>query len=757
MLEVKPRQAGTRLQSSIAPPRLPRAGWFAILSSLLTAAMISSSVSVLEQLWWEETYIVVYTVIATSVVLDLLPIRRVLRWSLQLIAVVFVLIQFAPVDWSVLPRPADAGAMQTLLAGGRLLSPFLEIALAVWLIFALFAAWTNTRMRIVGFTAVNLLVLAVTDSFTPIYLWDSVAIVVFSGLVWLIAEHYAGFQQRHPHSWKRLLRYPLQLLLPVVLVLSLVMATGLVAPEIPPVIKDPYTAWQESQGEQVQSFVGDKGEPASTGKRSAKSGYSGDDNKLGGGFNFDHSPVMEVTSSQKSYWRGETKDYYTGSGWKSSEELEDIVTVPADGTDVGDIALNGTVQTVKIEQSFKMLRKDKFPVIFGAPDPRSIEIPDNGRTSYKEVEYDVGTDKMSLDIGDRAPYPAQYKIVSEQVVLNEAVQHVPAGNVNSAPLVNFGQLPENSQSRVAELAQQITADSEKDFDKALAIQNYLRSNFRYTNQPDLSRKKSKDFVDSFLFEIQEGYCDYFSTAMAVMARHIGLPSRWVKGYAPGSGSIPEEDVMRRGAEAMEQLGTTGTETYTVKNSDAHSWVEIYFEGYGWIPFEPTPGFTFPYATGESTAAPEPSAEPTPSAAPEPAQESVTEGQGFSMPAWAGWTGAAIIAAAAACTAFMRRRQLAGLWHSFRTRSLTAEQQVVWETERLIRSARKNGLPKEEHETFREAVVRWSGERRFLKQEFAELLGFFERTKYGGRPVTAEEAEAYSVKVRELRGRLKPPR
>src|SRR5690606_31228497 len=79
-----------------------------------------------------------------------------------------------------------------------------------------------------------------------------------------------------------------------------------------------------------------------------------------------------------------------------------------------------------------------------------------------------------------------------------------------------------------------------DYERALLLEQYLRMNYRYTNTPDnsLLSGQSDDFVDQFLFELQEGYCDYFSTAMVIMARTLGMPARWVKGFTAG---INEQD------------------------------------------------------------------------------------------------------------------------------------------------------------------------------------------------------------------------
>ena len=266
--------------------------------------------------------------------------------------------------WTPYNPAASGGALEQLLSNVSRLHPFAEIAVAVWLLYLLFAAWTVTRVRIVAFISVNLLALAVTDSFTPIPLWGDAAIVIFAGLVWLVAEHYARFQRQHPLSWSRLLRYPLQLLLPMVIILSLIMASGVFVPEIPPLVKDPYTIWKEAQGEPVQSFVGAKGiPPSSSVKPSSKSGYSRQDNDLGGGFNFDYSSVMTVKSSKKSYWRGETKSVYTGMGWEDSdqEKKEPLLSGLASDAPLPVEWDQSKAKTVEITQEITMENKTPLP------------------------------------------------------------------------------------------------------------------------------------------------------------------------------------------------------------------------------------------------------------------------------------------------------------------------------------------------------------------------------------------------------------
>jgi transglutaminase-like putative cysteine protease len=127
-------------------------------------------------------------------------------------------------------------------------------------------------------------------------------------------------------------------------------------------------------------------------------------------------------------------------------------------------------------------------------------------------------------------------------------------------------LPDTVTDRTLALARDLTATEPTPYDRARAIETYLRT-FSYTldvPHPPAGR----DVVDYFLFDLQEGYCDYYATAMVVLARAAGLPARLVIGYASGSYDPLEAH-------------------YIVTEADAHAWPEIYFPGYEWIEFEPT--------------------------------------------------------------------------------------------------------------------------------------------------------------------------
>ena len=129
------------------------------------------------------------------------------------------------------------------------------------------------------------------------------------------------------------------------------------------------------------------------------------------------------------------------------------------------------------------------------------------------------------------------------------------------------QLPAALDPRIPELARRAAGGADNAYDKSLAIENYLRTNFAYTL--NLAGKPGSDPLARFLFETKAGHCEYFASAMAVMLRSLGIPSREVNGFLPGEYNDVAGD-------------------YIVRASDAHSWVEAYFPGSGWITFDPTP-------------------------------------------------------------------------------------------------------------------------------------------------------------------------
>jgi transglutaminase-like putative cysteine protease len=138
---------------------------------------------------------------------------------------------------------------------------------------------------------------------------------------------------------------------------------------------------------------------------------------------------------------------------------------------------------------------------------------------------------------------------------------------------NYLQLPDSQHmADIRTLAQKIVGTATTPYDQAMALQSYLRSTANFTYDTRVPPATTKDAVWDFLQD-RHGYCVQFATAMAIMSRTLGIPTRVAVGFLPG---------------AVEQSSGTGGFTYVVTGKQAHAWPELYFRGYGWVRFEPTP-------------------------------------------------------------------------------------------------------------------------------------------------------------------------
>lgn len=263
-------------------------------------------------------------------------------------------------------------------------------------------------------------------------------------------------------------------------------------------------------------------------------------------------PEPEISVPQR-YWRGITYDRYTGQGWENSGEQ----------TRKGDAGapLGLRVQAAEfVTQTYRLSDRNGVEVLgYAVNRPYVIHAPHTLHMRTPE-------DSFAYSLEAR-----EYTVVSQ--VARHSVQQL--RDAPSSPLgvdVRYTQLP-SIPARVAGLAHEIAGGEGSAFDKATAVERYLRS-FEYAL--DITAPPpDRDGVDYFLFDLRRGYCDYFATAMVVLCRTLGIPARYATGYA--SGSYDHE------------LGA-----WVVRAEDAHAWAEVYVNDCGWLEFEPTPGRpTFP--------------------------------------------------------------------------------------------------------------------------------------------------------------------
>ncbi|MBC8079841.1 MAG: transglutaminase domain-containing protein, partial [Gorillibacterium sp.] len=537
---------------------------------------------------------------------------------------------------------------------------------------------------------------------------------------------------------------------------------GTLLPDVRNVLTDPYTMYVHWQGESVNlgGKLKDIKLPIAPAFKSS-SGYSRDDSALGGGFAYDYTEVFTVDTSHRSYWRGETKALYTGKGWDESEKEQNLPLFEVDGSlatqlETNPLAARSKLKTVEVKQTVTFKDKAKFPILFGALSIAALDNEKNQKAEVGMLNWNPTSSVLRVDgsaNSSKQPQPIkQYSIISLMPILDEAGLRTATMDFNKTDLADYLQLPDELPQRVKQLALDITVNSLTPYDKVKAIEEYLQKTYPYTNEPNEHKEGSTDFVDKFLFETMEGYCDYFSTSMAVMTRSIGMPARWVKGFSSGTNNrdqfIPD-GVMRGQLEE----NPDGAGTYTVHNSNAHSWVEVYFTGWGWIPFEPTSGFSVPYA--KDSIVPEDSA-----IADDPdkdlADVASTEKNSLLVTLWIALASTAVVLIGIGVWFFVgfRRNRWIPRWLAViapkAKLELTYNRQMIKEFEKLLRYSRKRGLAAYDYETARETFKRWRKKDTFISHDLEKLLPLFEKAKYSPRSVTLEEFNVASGLVRKLR-------
>jgi transglutaminase-like putative cysteine protease len=319
---------------------------------------------------------------------------------------------------------------------------------------------------------------------------------------------------------------------------------------------------------------------------SATTGYGGDSSRLGRSVTPNEGIAFEAVTARPTYWRGSTLDVYTGRGWRSSA-LSDTAEVFRSAR----APLAGSAKTT-LEQTVTVLDSSlEMNVFTGGAIHRFLSIEDTGGKRLSDIHIRFDPDSAAYFVGTNTVRLGMYRMETAPAEAEPEALLLDTGEVPSDPSERYLQLPDQLPDRVRALAASIVADVPADnrYLQAAAIEAYLKETYPYTMDTAVP-PDGTDFVDQFLFETREGYCDHFSTAMVVLLRSIGIEARWVKGFAPGT------------------LDSKRPDTYVVRHADAHSWVEVRFAGAGWVPFEPTPAAAFAVGAGSAAgASPEASA------------------------------------------------------------------------------------------------------------------------------------------------------
>lgn len=425
--------------------------------------------------------------------------------------------------------------------------------LLIWMLVYLIRYWIEVRKRIFLFYFTTIILVATADTFTAYSAEGSIFLLMILGLLLLGLLTITRLNEKHRDSYS--FRQLLGVLLPFAFFLVMSSFFMSFSPKLSPMWADPVPYFKK--------IVGEKSQENPT---VSKSGYDSNDAHLGGPFVEDNSLVFEAIVDKKQYWRVETKDTYTSKGWEQSE-----AETTSKKMNLGEMMMGEEVSMDNLK-SAQLSLAEEFLFIIHPYNLRMIDTIDDA-----EIYYDELTDKYTTRKNGK-PFPlSAYHITFNEKIFN--LQKLKEATLEDLELTEelkrYTQLPDTLPERVSSLAESITASSDSIYEKAKAIeQHFAQNDFTYERADVAIPTEDEDYVDQFLFDTKKGYCDNFSSSMVVMLRAVGIPARWVKGFAPGelTQSAEEEKV------------------YRVSNNEAHSWVEAYIPNVGWVPFEPTIGF-----------------------------------------------------------------------------------------------------------------------------------------------------------------------
>ena len=267
-------------------------------------------------------------------------------------------------------------------------------------------------------------------------------------------------------------------------------------------------------------------------------------------------------------WRGIALSVFDGRVWSNLFEQKPLRQAPDGSYRLAPLEPPGEAAVPGRSIHYRVLMEPLGTnVFFLAERPQSL------RGNSRQVSMDAGGAVFNLDFD----HPISRYEAQSQLAVTDTDELRLAANTAPGNMDVYLKLPP-LDVRISKLAEEITVAAPSNYDKAVVLERYLSTHFGYTL--DLPRTPPEDPLANFLFERKKGHCEYFASSMAVMLRSLRIPSRLVTGF--------------RGGEFNDLTGQ-----YVVRASDAHSWVEAYFPGAGWVSFDPTPAGSAPTRTGWS--------------------------------------------------------------------------------------------------------------------------------------------------------------
>jgi len=258
------------------------------------------------------------------------------------------------------------------------------------------------------------------------------------------------------------------------------------------------------------------------------------------------------------YWRGYVYDLYQNNTWYAASGVSEEFSPSSAELSIPDASERVTANfTFKTQVPQSLLYTATQPVWVSRPGRIQVVTTESG-----EQDLMAWAAEPRIQAGD------QYQVTAS--LLNPSIQQLKEAETDYPQWVKdrYLQLPDDFSTRISDLADQVTQGMETPYDKATAVTSYLRQNIKYANPLPESPPAGVNPVEWVLFDLKQGFCNYYAAAEVLMLRSVGVPARMAVGFAQGA--YDEE-----------------ANVYIVRDLNAHAWPEVYFPGIGWVEFEPT--------------------------------------------------------------------------------------------------------------------------------------------------------------------------
>lgn len=328
--------------------------------------------------------------------------------------------------------------------------------------------------------------------------------------------------------------------------------------------------------------------------------------KLGGEAAPSDTPVMTVKTDRRTLLRAVAKDEYTGRSWRDTSNAKRYLYVNPRWSSLRESVFLENLPPASVQHASTLLDQHAVTVQMQDTATSTVPVPVFLRRFSAQSDMVAYFNESSelfitrdLARGDR--YTAYAPLLEGgDSALGALIAAAPKGadKYYEDARAKYTRLPGHMEQKVFEDLRNIVSGYNTPYDQACAIMRHLKRYYRYTLEPD-TPPENQDFVTYFLYVGKEGYCTYYASAMTVLCRMAGLPARYVEGF-------------------IAQPAADGFAYVT--GESAHAWTEVYFEGFGWVPFDATP--TQDDQDSEPPMS-EPEPEPTPTPPPPEEQDAPT--------------------------------------------------------------------------------------------------------------------------------------